>query len=145
MNERVFEIDPGFEELSFRLGRFEVSHVLLMNNAEIPWFMLIPETQEIELCDLDPVTHDKIFAEIRVMSLFTKRLFDIDKLNVACNGNVIRQMHLHVIGRRFDDYCWPGVVWGIEPPSLYEQDEIERVKATLAADKQLAAAGYRNG
>ena len=142
MTDYHFAIDPGFAALSVRLGRFNVSHVLLMNNAEIPWFMLIPETQEIELCDLAPATHDEIFAEIRVMSLFTKRQFEIDKLNVACNGNVIRQMHLHVVGRRFDDYCWPGVVWGVEPPSYYDDSEIERIKTLLATDRQLAEAGY---
>ena len=52
MTNGAFEIDPGFAKLSIQLGRFGVSHVLLMNNADIPWFMLIPETTEIELCDL---------------------------------------------------------------------------------------------
>ena len=139
-----FAIDKGFDELCFQFGRFDMSHVLLMNNAEIPWFLLIPETQKVELCDLDVDTHNKIFDEIREMSYFVKKHFTVDKLNVACNGNVIRQMHLHVVGRRFDDYCWPGVVWGIEPPSVYDPAEIERISKLLKTDDALNAAGYRH-
>ena len=143
MNSTKFEIDPGFAGLSIHLGRFELSHVLLMNNAEIPWLMLIPETQEIELCELDLETHHQLVGEIRTISTFIKRYFTIDKLNVACNGNAIRQMHIHVIGRRFDDYCWPGMVWGIEPPSLYADDEIARIKGLLDSDEILSREGYR--
>ena len=137
-----FTIDPGFDKLSFRLGKFELSHVLLMNNAEIPWFMLIPETEEVELCDLASDTQDQLFAEINVMSLFVRRQFAIDKLNIACNGNVIRQMHWHVIGRRFDDFCWPDVVWGKEPPSVYRQSEVARISSVLETDAALRAQGY---
>jgi diadenosine tetraphosphate (Ap4A) HIT family hydrolase len=143
LSNTIFKIDPGFADLSIHLGRFKLSHVLLMNNAEIPWFMLIPETQEIELCDLDLNVHHQLVDEIRAISIFIKGHFTIDKLNVACNGNAIRQMHIHVIGRRFDDYCWPGMVWGIEPPSLYEDVETARIKGLLDNDETLAATGYR--
>ena len=140
-----FTIDSGFFDICIAMGRFDVSHLLLMNNAEIPWFLLIPETNEVELCDLAQTVHQKIFDEVRQMSFFVKNHFTVDKLNVACNGNVIRQMHLHVVGRRFDDYCWPGVVWGIDPPSVYDQAEIARISTLLANDDALNNAGYRDG
>ncbi|MEM7467421.1 MAG: HIT domain-containing protein [Pseudomonadota bacterium] len=143
MNNNHFVIDPGFDELCFTLGKFNTSYVLLMNNAEIPWFILIPETQEVELCDLAFEVHDSIFNEIRCMSFFVKREFKVDKLNVASNGNVIRQMHLHVIGRRFDDYCWPGVVWGTDAPSTYDQSAVDEISDLLASDASLKDLGYR--
>lgn len=144
MSTIEFKIDPGFATLCKQFGRFNHSHVLLMDNADIPWFILIPETQEVELYELEVAVHNQIFDEIRAMSLFVKRHFKVDKLNVACNGNVIRQMHLHVIGRRFDDYCWPATVWGIEPPSLYDDIEVSRIRSLLKDDETLAVAGYQS-
>ena len=139
-----FMIDAGFDALCFRLGRLQLCHVLLMNNAEIPWFILIPETAETELCDLPERTQTQLFAEINAMSLFVRESFSVDKLNIACNGNLIRQMHWHVIGRRFDDYCWPDVVWGKNAPSVYEEAERDNIKSMLINDAALALRGYRS-
>ena len=138
-----FSIDSGFDDLSFRMGRFDLSHVLLMNNAEIPWFILIPETQEVELCDLSRQTQQTLVEESNLLSRFVRQYFTIDKLNVACNGNVIRQMHWHVIGRRFNDYCWPDVVWGKNAPAQYEDQEVVRIASWLESDPVLLSKGYR--
>lgn len=137
-----FMIDPGFEKLSFQLGKLAFSHVLLMNNAEIPWFMLIPETSEVELCDLSAKQQQQLLTELNVMSEVVRRNFKIDKLNIAANGNVIRQMHWHVIGRRFDDFCWPDVVWGKDAPSVYSAGDVAKISALLSADAALSKAGY---
>ena len=138
-----FKIDPGFEKLSFQLGKLAFSHVLLMNNAEIPWFMLVPETSEVELCDLEPEEQQRLLTELNAMSVFVRKNFTIDKLNIAANGNVIRQMHWHVIGRRFDDFCWPDVVWGKQAPSIYSDQEVAKISALLSADTGLTQAGYK--
>ena len=138
----AFVIDSGFADLSFHLGKFELSHLLLMNNADIPWFMLIPETSEVELCDLSSSVQTQLFAEINSLSSFVREQFEIDKLNIACNGNVIRQMHWHVIGRRFDDFCWPDVVWGKEPPSVYAANDVDDIAARLTNDPGLKRQGY---
>ena len=79
----AFVIDSGFADLSFHLGKFELSHLLLMNNADIPWFMLIPETSEVELCDLSSSMQTQLFAEINSLSSFVREQFEIDKLNIA--------------------------------------------------------------
>ena len=138
----AFVIDSGFADLSFHLGKFELSHLLLMNNADIPWFMLIPETSEVELCDLSLSTQSVLFAEINALSEFVREQFEIDKLNIACNGNVIRQMHWHVIGRRFDDFCWPDVVWGKEAPSVYAANDVDDIATLLINNPGLKRQGY---
>ncbi len=140
----TFEIDTGFFESCSELGRLPAAHVLLMDNAAIPWLLLIPETDEVELCDLPLSRHDQILGQVRLLSLCLHRHFDIDKINIACNGNLIRQMHLHIIGRRFDDYCWPDVVFGKPSPRRYAKEEIDELGATLAADPVLAEQGYRS-
>ena len=142
MDHQNFNIDPEFFNLCFQLGRFETSHLLLMNNSALPWFVLVPETDEVELCDLGPTVHEQIFNEVRGMSLFVKRHFPVDKINVACNGNVIRQMHLHVVGRRFDDYCWPQVVWGTATPSTYDESAVAEMSEMLRNDALLRDGGY---
>lgn len=112
-----------------------------MNNALFPWFILVPETDVVELCDLDPASQQILLEEINRLSRFVKESFPIDKLNVAAIGNVVKQLHIHVIGRRTDDPCWPGVVWGAgqsKPYSEVEREEILRlVKRKIEGLKEI--------
>ncbi len=125
------------------MGRLDLSHLLLMNNAALPWIILVPETSAVELCDLAPAVHTQLFDEVRAVSLFLRANVPVDKLNVAAIGNVTRQLHVHVIARRVDDYCWPGVPWGTAAPSHYSDGEYSELAARLGADQQLRERGYR--
>ena len=135
-----FTLDPHLERECFTLGRLPLCHVLLMDNAAIPWLILVPETDVYELCDLDPAMHQRLFQEVHLLSRFARRHFPTDKLNVAAIGNIVRQMHLHVISRRRDDYCWPGPVWGTTAPSRYDGAQVETLRLALASE--LAGAGF---
>ncbi len=63
---------------------------------------------------------------------FVRAEFPVDKLNIAAIGNVVRQLHVHVVGRHAGDYCWPGVVWGTEPPARYTDAQVEGIRALAA-------------
>lgn len=88
-------------------------HVLLLQrNAAVPWFILVPPTSALELHDLSPTLRASLEAAADRLARFVKAHFSCDKINVAALGNVVPQLHLHVIGRRRDDACWPRPVWG---------------------------------
>ncbi|NNM00682.1 MAG: HIT family protein, partial [Gammaproteobacteria bacterium] len=128
-----FKLDPAFHANCFVLGRLQLSHLLLMNNAALPWFVLVPETSEVELCDLEEPVHTRLFDEVRAVSKFLRQQFPVDKLNIASIGNVTAQMHVHVIGRRRDDYCWPDTAWGLQPPASYSDDQVGGIADLVSA------------
>jgi diadenosine tetraphosphate (Ap4A) HIT family hydrolase len=112
-----FSIHPRLLEDCHHVGRFALSHVLLHRNAALPWFILVPEVaaELIELHELDPPRRRMLGDEIDTLARFVKGEFDACKLNIASIGNLVPQLHVHVIGRHPGDPCWPGVAWGNLP------------------------------
>lgn len=108
----AFSLDPQLANDCFVLAESDISLLLLMNNALVPWFILVPKTQETELHALNGALQSALLQEINLLASTVKRLFAVDKLNIATIGNVVQQLHVHIIGRRHTDYCWPNVVWG---------------------------------
>ena len=107
-----FSLHPRLAADSHTLGSMSLSRVLLHRNALVPWLILVPEVDVIELCDLTPRMRTTLDAEIDRVSIYLRAHFPVTKLNVAAIGNVVPQLHVHVIGRHEGDPCWPGVVWG---------------------------------
>ena len=97
------------------LGRLPASDVLLHRNAAVPWFILVPETQLEDVLDLPDEHRRAVLAECVAVSAFIKQVLGFDKVNFAGLGNVVPQMHLHIIGRHQGDPCWPQPVWGNLP------------------------------
>ena len=93
------------------LGKFLKSHVLLHKNAVLPWFILVPETNIADLLDLPDELRGITMREATVISRFIKTL-GYTKVNFASIGNVVPQLHLHIVGRKPGDPCWPAPVWG---------------------------------
>jgi diadenosine tetraphosphate (Ap4A) HIT family hydrolase len=125
MNE--FQINERLRADCVVLAKLSLSHLLLMNNSLVPWFILVPETEAVELYDLSREDHARLTDEIRLVSRFVESEFEVEKLNVAAIGNIVRQMHIHVIGRRTDDFAWPGPVWGRPEKEAYLEGEIARL------------------
>jgi diadenosine tetraphosphate (Ap4A) HIT family hydrolase len=128
----AFELDERLQNDSIVLGESDHSLLLLMNNALVPWFILVPKTMVTELHDLDPATRAAVLDEVQQLSIFVKQQFPVDKLNVAAIGNVVSQLHVHVVGRHEQDYCWPSVVWGQSEKIPYTDEDIETIKVKLA-------------
>jgi len=99
-------LDPRLQKDCFVLGKLELCQLLLMNNAAFPWFVLVPETTQIEVCDLTGSEQTLLWEEVNSIAEFVRANFQIDKLNIGAIGNVVSQLHVHVVGRREDDYCW---------------------------------------
>lgn len=126
-----FELDPRLDNDCKILGKLDMSLLLLMNNSLLPWFILVPECTQTEICDLPHPEQSRLFKEINLISSFIKENFDITKLNVAAIGNIVNQLHVHIIGRNPSDFCWPNVVWGTTEKQLYADEQISEITAKL--------------
>jgi diadenosine tetraphosphate (Ap4A) HIT family hydrolase len=109
-----FALDPRLARDGVLLGRFATSEVLLMDRAELPWLVVVPHTHERELHRLPPRALVTLMGQVRCLATLIEREFGVDKLNIAAIGNVVPQLHVHVVGRYRDDPWWPGVVWGTQ-------------------------------
>lgn len=137
-----FMLHPRLLDDCFVLGEMECSLVLLMNNALVPWFILVPRTGATEICDMEESQRALLFEEINMLSRLVKDNFPVDKLNVAAIGNVVEQLHVHVVGRSRNDYCWPHVVWGAQGRELYDEQEVRRIVSVLQAELGGGFAGF---
>lgn len=126
-----FELDPRLQNDCFILSESELFLVLLMNNSLVPWFILVPKTDVTELYQLDEVMQSKVLGQINLISQFINDEFKPDKLNVAAIGNIVNQLHIHIVGRYKSDVYWPGVVWGSNEKKAYQQDELDSIKSQL--------------
>ncbi len=106
---------------------------LLHSNAEVCWFILVPHTDQTEFFKLDPSIQQQLCEQINLLSEFVKLNFESDKINVATIGNVVSQMHIHVIGRRRDDAYWPDVVWGKGFDKTYDSTQVSRIREQLTS------------
>lgn len=107
-----FVIHPQLLLDTHYLGKFSSAHVLLHKNAVLPWFILVPETEVADLLDLPENLRRTAIDEAAVISAFVKETFGCAKINFASIGNVVPQLHLHIVGRTANDPCWPAPVWG---------------------------------
>jgi diadenosine tetraphosphate (Ap4A) HIT family hydrolase len=130
----AFTLHPRLEAGGFDLGTLRGCRVLLKNNALFPWIILVPEVEEgiEDLHQLEPERFREVTGLIREVSCFVSDHFQPDKLNVACIGNQVRQMHIHIVGRSPGDPAWPGVVWSFEGKEAYGDDAIAAVKRAFA-------------
>ena len=108
----MFELDPRLANDTFEVCDYLDCKILVMNNATVPWFIIVPFTTKTEWYELDDSVQYNINKIINKLSKFIKVQYSSDKLNVATIGNVVKQMHIHVVGRFEDDPAWPAPVWG---------------------------------
>lgn len=110
--------------------------LLLSRNASLHWFILVPDTELPDLLDLPPAQLQQVLADCQQLSQWLKQTQGYPKVNFAGLGNVVPQMHLHLMGRRDDDPCWPQPVWGNLPPGpVWQTDELDLIKRELGFDR----------
>ena len=127
-----FEIHPQLLLDTHRLGRLPLCHLLLHKNGVLPWFILVPETNVTDLLDLTDDLRATALREASRVSGFIKQHLDYPKINFAAIGNVVPQLHLHVVGRKPADPCWPAPVWGnLTVKREYAVPEVSRLKESL--------------
>lgn len=136
----TFTLHPRLAAGTSELGRLCGCRVLLKHNALFPWLILVPEVADgiEDLHQLDAEQYAGVTHAIREVSTFVSAHFHPDKLNVACIGNQVRQMHIHIVGRGESDPAWPGVVWSYSGREEYQPERIagihEAWKAWLAEE-----------
>ena len=112
-----FAVDPVIQKLTYQLADWPLCRVFLYNDSRYQWGLLVPRRPgAIEMCDLVPEDQAKLMAEIVKLSGLIRGLPGVEKLNVGNLGNMVPQLHVHVIGRRKGDPAWPGPVWGHSDP-----------------------------
>ncbi|MCU0697433.1 MAG: alpha/beta hydrolase [Myxococcaceae bacterium] len=112
----AFRVDPRLEADSSHLAEGPLSQLRLMDEARFPWCLLVPRVSAAEdVRHLDEAQRAQLEAETHAVVDAVGRVFSPDKVNVAALGNVVRQLHVHVVARRLDDEAWPGPVWGRGP------------------------------
>ncbi|MEP4149012.1 MAG: HIT family protein [Halioglobus sp.] len=120
------------------LGRLTSTDVLLHRNASLPWFILVPDTEFPDFLDLPSEHGQAVLADCAAISGFIKNLLGFDKVNFAGLGNVVPQMHLHIIGRTSVDPCWPQPVWGnLVDSETYPAETLEEWQQALVHMLQL--------
>jgi len=114
------------------LGNLDLCSVLLMRDARFPWLILVPRIDGLrDLHDLPATYREQAFTEIEITSEALRTYTSADKINVAALGNMVPQLHIHVIGRREDDAGWPAPVWSAGPAITLEGAELKERTSTL--------------
>lgn len=134
MADDPFHLDPRLDADTFPVTDLGLCTVRLMNDATYPWLVLVPRRPgAVELIDLSRAERVQLMDEIAAASDLLRRLTACEKLNVAALGNMVRQLHVHVIGRFAGDPAWPGPVWGRVPAQPYGEASRKGLVAALAA------------
>jgi len=123
-----FEVAARIAADSVPLADWALCHVRLMDDRRYPWLLLLPRRAGLEeWTDLEPGEQAELAREIGRAGAALGETVPFDKLNVAAIGNIVRQLHVHVVGRRIGDPAWPGTVWGQgtrEPYAPAERDDL---------------------
>mgnify|MGYP000888573353 CR=1 FL=1 len=132
----MFTLDPQLAAETWHVCDLPLCRVLLAKNAAWPWLILVPMREDkVEIIDLSAVEQGEMWREIEKVSRALRSLLAPDKLNVAAIGNVVRQLHIHMVARRVGDPGWPGTVWSAGASAAYsvaEKEEfIDRLYAAL--------------
>ncbi len=131
-----FELHPRLAADSHHITDFALCEVRLINDANYPWIVLIPRRDAIrEIHELVDADQRLFLEELSSTSKRMQALFSADKMNVAALGNMVPQLHLHIVARFADDPAWPGAIWGATDTQPYtaqaRAERIERIAAAL--------------
>ena len=131
----MFELDPRLQQDTLDIGYFPLCRLLLMNDCRYPWFILVPQRENLsEIYQLEESDQQQFWVESCQLSQWMAQFYNFDKLNIAALGNIVSQLHLHHVGRSFNDLAWPGPVWGHSPAVPYSVAEIEKLQRTVRSE-----------
>lgn len=129
----MFTLDQRLKNDTFQIADLKISKLLLMNDANYPWLILVPKKENLtELTDLSFDEQIEVLREINLVAEILQKNFPCDKINIAALGNVVSQLHIHIIARQKTDATFPKPVWGNAKAKPYLNDEakilIEKIK-----------------
>lgn len=128
----AYQLAPQLQQDCIIIANWSLCDVLLMNDAQYPWFILVPRVaQAKEIIDLSDVQQQQFWQESAKLSKLLQDTFNPDKLNVAALGNMVPQLHVHHIARFKSDPAWPKPVWGLLPAQPYTSEQIAQLKLSF--------------
>jgi diadenosine tetraphosphate (Ap4A) HIT family hydrolase len=132
----TFQLHPRLKEDCIAIGRFDLCQLLMMNDSQYPWFILVPEKAGIkEIYQLSKPEQHTLTEESSYLAEKLATLYKADKLNIAAIGNLVPQLHIHHVVRHQTDKAWPAPIWGKFDAIPYTQQQISeniaRVKKQL--------------
>ena len=142
MNAVVFELHPQLAADTHCVRDLELSRVLLMDDARFPWLILVPMRAGMrDWIDLPHALQHRLLDEVELCSRALRALVKPDKLNIAALGNMVPQLHVHVVARHVGDAAWPKPVWGVGERVPYSAAALAARTAELLAQIEPASRG----
>ena len=135
----MWQLDSRLADDTVAVGDLPLTRVLLNDDANYPWLILVPRRAgSVELTDLDEAGRTLLMMEIAQVSRALREITRCDKLNIAALGNVVAQLHVHIIARFHKDAAWPNPVWGKGPRRPYENAARAGLMTALRAGLQIS-------
>jgi diadenosine tetraphosphate (Ap4A) HIT family hydrolase len=129
----TFVLHPQLEKDTLPLADLPLCELRLMNDSQYPWVILVPKRQAVrDITDLEPADQDALWPELARVEAALKSVTNAEKMNVAALGNMVPQLHIHVIARFREDPAWPKPVWGQVPAVPYAPTAAESFRTALA-------------
>jgi diadenosine tetraphosphate (Ap4A) HIT family hydrolase len=132
MNPAGFALDPRLAADTRPVASLPLCDVLLMNDARYPWLILVPRRAGlVEIADLHDDEQAVLWQEVDRAAAALRAVAPCDKLNLGALGNIVRQLHVHVVARVEGDAAWPGPVWGHGQAAAYDGKQLGTLLASL--------------
>ena len=144
----MFELDPRLAEDTEPVTELPLSRLRLMRDNRYKWVVLVPARPGLrEVHDLDRADRRRLMDEVTLTSRVLERLYAPDKINVGALGNIVSQLHVHVVARNEGDPAWPGPVWGHSAPEPHAPGDLAEIRDALiaAVAKEIEEQGGGNG
>lgn len=130
----AFTLDPRLQNDTFSIGPLGLCQLLLMNDKRWPWLILVPQRANLaEIHELTPLDQTMLSFETAMVAEAMKAATACEKINTGALGNIVRQLHVHIIARNSGDTAWPGPVWGHGSREPYSKAEADQLISTLRA------------
>ncbi len=128
----IFTIDPALLVDSYQICDLALSRLYAKHDKENPWFILVPRKPNVtELMELNSEEQGLLMEEVTLVSEFLKLYYQPYKLNIGSLGNIVPQLHIHIIARYKEDRSWPAPLWGSAPITILDQHELENIKSNF--------------
>ena len=135
MSSIGFLLDPRLAADTLPVARLDLCELRLMNDERFAWLVLVPQRAGlVEIADLTPSERTLLWHEVERAGAALRAVAPCDKLNLGALGNIVRQLHVHVVARREGDAAWPGPVWGNGPA----EPDPEAARMSLVGELQTA-------
>jgi diadenosine tetraphosphate (Ap4A) HIT family hydrolase len=126
MRRPEFILDARLQADTVPVASLDMCDVLLMNDSRFPWLIVVPrEPGLIEIADLGEQAQQRLWREVNLAAITLRQVAPCDKLNIGALGNIVRQLHVHVVARRQNDAAWPGPVWGQGQAEPYTDSSLQ--------------------